>query len=303
MLFAIKVALKLFCTIGLAIIVLTNAVTVKESILSTLSRCLYSLLPSIFPMMIIAPLIAAELSKAKGRMLDFITKFFGVSKNLFPSFLVGCICGYPIPATIIKEQYLGRSTSKCNAEYAICLFNNTSPAFIISYIGGVVFGSLSLGILLYMSQLLSVCILSRIFIKRETQIVSPTNIKYDFPTTVRKSTYSFIEICAFIAVFSLLADIMIKLTGLRGNAAVILTGMIEITKGLSYITTHSILSQILACMLTSMSGVSVYFQISSIIKDTNLSIKKYLYVRVLIFILTLLLFLPMSIILDKQNIF
>lgn len=264
-------------------IIFTSSALARVSFKDSVLRITNSLLPSIFPMMIAAPYLASELESA-GYLLSKILK---IPQSIIPTFIVGCVCGYPIPAAIIKELYEHKSVSSKNALNAIALFNNTSPAFIINYIGSYVMKSTACGIIMYLSQVISVVIVSRYVLTEENPSRNKSLCVRSLPLQIKHSAQAMIDICAYVLTFSFAADIAVNILPQFSILKPVISGMLEITRGLSYISCAPPFTFALATFMMTVPGICVYFQIKSVTEGLDLKFMSYLKIRLYIFALTL----------------
>ena len=107
------------------------------------------------------------------------------------------------------------------------------------------------------------------------------------------------RIGGYIVLFSILTS-MIQHLPLPELLKIILTGLTEITNGIHYLTYTDLSKEyryILAMAFTAFGGISGLAQTSSMVKDTKLSMKKYICFKLLLtiisatlaFVLTLLI--------------
>ncbi|MBE6623070.1 MAG: hypothetical protein E7621_02675 [Ruminococcaceae bacterium] len=265
---------------------------VKESIKNSLERCSTQLLPSFFPMMILARQIYQSLSISSGAFSDLCCRISGFPKKLFPIFLTGILCGYPAPAIICKKGLEDGTLTKKEAEICTILCNNASPSFVIILIGNGVFESIPLGISLFILQTACVICAAHIFLRKEkTTIPTISQGKENISETVLKCTYSMLEICGFVVFFSLIADAL-NMLFLQVHALslfrIFISGMTEITGGVNSVRQlkNSIKIPFL-CAFISTGGLSVFFQIFTFVK---FKLSSYFAVRLTIFSLLVLSF-------------
>ncbi len=265
---------------------------VKESINSSLERCSSQLLPSFFPMMILARQIYQSLSISNEKFSDLCCRITGFPKKLFPIFLTGILCGYPAPAILCKKGLEDGTLTKKEAEMCTILCNNASPSFVILLIGNGVFESIPLGVSLFILQSACVICAAHIFISKEKVSIPTISIrKENISETVLKCTYSMLEICGFVVFFSLIADVLNTVflqTRIPSLFRIFISGMTEITGGINSVRHLKNTIKIpFLCAFISTGGLSVFFQIFAFIK---FKLSSYFAVRLTIFLLMALSF-------------
>ena len=119
--------------------------------------CSGTVIPSLFPFMVISELIVSSgvgisISRFLRRPMRAI---FGVSEAGAATFLLGAVCGFPIGAVTSVSMYDQGVISKDELEHIMIFCNNPGSAFVISVVGTSLFGNKMLGLLLYGSVILS----------------------------------------------------------------------------------------------------------------------------------------------------
>ncbi len=228
------------------------------------------------------------------------------------AFVMGIISGYPIGAKIASNFRQNNICSKEECERLLSFTNNSGPLFII--------GTVGIGILLFITHLLAcitVCFIFRYWKKDKDTFLSNTN-STSFHATRKSASFSNLgEILAdsitssistilliggFVVIFSSIISIL-KASGLLNSLTIlcspvfqflnidtsfisgIFTGILEITNGISTISTISCkklsLNIIFTAFLLGFGGISILLQVWSITSKTDLSIKPYVYGKLL----------------------
>ena len=142
----------IMCGFILLLLVKNPSVAVG-SVRSGMELCAKRLIPSLFPFMIVSELIIrSDLSQAIGKLISPISrKLFGMSGEAGCAFILGSLLGFPIGAVMGNKLYeRGRL---CHTELCrlLCFSSNPGAAFTIITLGAEHLGSLSCGVLLYLS--------------------------------------------------------------------------------------------------------------------------------------------------------
>lgn len=285
-------AAAIYIIMTAAIFVFSN--NAKLSVLSASERCVKSLLPGIFPMMVLSKQLSYIIDFKKNKVTDAISKITGFSEQLLPVFLIGLLCGYPIPAVLCSDKYLSGQITKPQAEFAAALCNNTSPGFIFFFVGTEIFGSLSAGAAMYAAQCFSViaaahilkCPKSEKTPQCECECECERNKGETLAQSISKSSRSMLELSGFVIFFSLAADmatLFLTRIGASDFVCSAIPGLFEITGGISSASSLAFpVKSMLICIFTAVGGLSVFFQISSVVSEAKLSMKKFIYARLMI---------------------
>ena len=248
----------------------------------------------------------------------FMRPIFNIPGEGAYAFLMGIISGYPVGAKIVCDLYSSNACTKEEAERMLAFSNNSGPLFIIGTTGILLFGNSEIGILLFITHLLSsvtvgiiLGIISRIYDHKEFPIKNTYNLSprnSDSPalsslgtilsSSITKAIQTTLQIGGFVIFFSILLEILDNLniiyytsnllkvsTSLETLSNGIITGIIELTNGIKVVanlTSKDISSNIIVCaFLLGFGGFSVLLQVLGIISKYNLSIKIYLFGKLL----------------------
>jgi len=286
-----------------------NSDAAGEYIKEGLRLCATTVIPSLFPFMVIANLVSVVNFPTISRVFDRLFKrILGVSGGTMPILLMGNICGFPVGAKLgsllLKEEKISRE----ELQRSLIFSSNPSAAFVIGVVGGSLFSSREFGVRLYALTLLTslaVGLLQRIFLgkadsnahstERISEIAprSPKGFATRFTDAVGDSALSVISVCAFVLFFTaftgILGDLLTNLSVSPALRALIF-GFFEMTGG----TAESALlsgryARAAAAFAVGWSGVSVHLQIFSILGQEGIKMKSYLLLKLLQGILTSLL--------------
>lgn len=212
-----------------------------------------------------------------------LQRLFSVSANGSFAVLAGFLCGYPIGAKVTADLVKTERISLLEAKYLLSFCNNTSPAFIISYIviqnlkeETLLFPTL---LILYVSSVLCSFLFRRFYHINRNTIISnkirnpkPCFSFEIFDNCIMNAFENITKVGGYIILFSILFSL--------GNLLPItqLLPFLEITNGIPYILSHVSdfeISYILVLFLTSFGGVCAIAQTSAMLTETKLSIVSY----------------------------
>lgn len=286
-----------------------------------LSLWVNSVVPSLFPFFIATELLSyTNVISVLGSYLNFLMRpLFNVpGEGSFP-FIMGIISGYPTGAKIVSKFKKDGICTPVEAERLLSFTNNSGPLFIIGTVGISLFGNLEIGILLLITHLLACITVGFLFrfwkYKKNDVITTISNSKTSNTSTaninslgkilgasITSATRTVVLIGGFVVLFSVIISI-INSSGILGILCKILnpilmalnispefssgliSGIIELTNGISLVTSVSIKSisiNILFCaFLLGFGGISVVLQVFSIVSEADISIKPYIIGKIL----------------------
>ncbi len=236
------------------------------------------------------------------------------------AFIMGIISGYPMGAKIASNFRENNICSKEECERLLSFTNNSGPLFIIGTVGILMFKNTTIGLLLFVTHLLACLTVGFIFrfwkkdkntflnqphtshSKPIQKTASFSNLGEILADSITSSISTILLIGGFVILFSSIISIF-KASGLLDSLTVLLnpvfqfltidisfiqallTGILEITNGinaLSCIVCKKISFNIVfTAFLLGFGGISVLLQVWSITSKTDLSIKPYVYGKLL----------------------
>ncbi len=247
-----------------------------------LSLCFNVIIGSVFPFMILTDIITktSHFEKTKWLSKSF-ERIFKINGCAISAFIIGIICGFPIGVKVSLDLYKSGYISKDECERLIGFSNNTGPAFIISGIGAGMRGSVTDGVILYVSMISS-AIICGLFLSRNKKISSENTTtqekSYDFSASVKAAALNTLYICAFIVFFSIVCGIL-KSTIKNNVIYSIIIPFIEISNAAKALSQSELFTRNIEMILTSFaisfSGISVHMQAKSFILGTDISMRTY----------------------------
>lgn len=272
-----------------------NLVAVKNG----LTLWATSVVPSLFPFFVATELLMhTNIVNFFGRICErFMEPIFHIHGRGAFGFIMGLISGYPMGAKIACEFRKHQICSKVECERLLSFTNNSGPLFIVGTVGISMFGNTTIGLLLLITHVLASITVGFLFrfwkweknrssdtpsYATPKNMVTFSNLGEILSESIANSTQTIFMIGGFVVIFSSILSIL-KTSGIVTN--VYLLGLLEITNGISSISHLHIknisLSIIFTAFLLGFGGISVLLQVWSIIAKSDLSIKPYLYGKLL----------------------
>lgn len=271
-----KTVLCLLAALGLAAL-LADAEGVRRGVAEALALCGGTVIPSQFLFLAASSLLVSlGVGEVLAPRLEFLMwPLFRVDGAGAAALILGLVGGYPIGARTAAELYREGSVTKGEAERLLTFCNTANPAFLISVLGAGVFGSVRVGMWLWLVHVLSALLTGILFRggsggrtePRRPVPVRTVPLVQAFVDAVRGALDSVLRICAFVTVFYVLARPLRGLSGLGGAAAV---GALELFSAVPLLTDGPG-GYVLAAALAGWGGVSVLFQTLAVLADSGLS--------------------------------
>ena len=279
----------LFLSIIFACLLLINPSPCIASAKNGLNISLYLVLPSLFPFAVISSYIAGNLTIPKAVSKIFF-KLFNIGQGSVIPLILGLISGFPVGAVLVSDMLKEKRLTADEASYLLPFCNALSPLFVIGVLGGGMLGSYKLGYFLYIIHLISLLLVA-FLLKNNAPFKKNTGInksnKTSFTAAIDKGIFAMLNVSACIIFFSVVLS-MIKELGIFeifGQFSSVLYGAVELTNGLNFLTLSDLPMRLkisLASFLCGFSGICIYLQVHSAVKNTKVSLSKYLIFKLLI---------------------
>ena len=130
-----------------------------------LKLCGNVIVPSLFPFFVLSSLVVElGMSRYLGRLFQpVMAPLFRVNGACASALALGFVGGYPVGARTAISLYQNGQCSKTEAERLLAFCNNSGPAFIFGVVGAGVFGSGTLGLLLYLVHMAASLLVGLLF--------------------------------------------------------------------------------------------------------------------------------------------
>lgn len=277
---SVKAVLFYFCIcVGLLSIVFSK--TISLSIIRTATATAKTVIPALFPFMLISSFMTDSslytyLEVFPGKFLE---KVAGIQKEVSCAVVLGLLSGFPVGAATVCKLYKKGKISKIEAENALCQAHNTGPAFPISFIGTQLWGNTLFGTSLYISQLMSMILLSKTIFRNSTNKLKSicshkTNINYTkvLNDSINKTALNCINICASIVFWKTVCELFTLFTPMINT---VILSFFEFSSGA---VAAAGLGGTVGAGLTGFSvgfgGLSALFQAAGFASEYELSIRK-----------------------------
>lgn len=268
------------------------------------------MIPALLPFMILSGImLRLNLTESFAGILSPVLKpVLHISTNGIYAIIIGFLCGFPMGAKVIADLYLSHKLNRREATYLLAFCNNIGPIYFLSYVLPTLGLQLTIPYLFGMYGLpfiygifLRYTIYKDSFstqnINRPALIAAEQTIKQQNTATladtlddsILSGLYSISKLGGYMVLFNLLNLIptacMQPFSIAGTDSGTLINCLLEITGGISRIGNQS---PLLILLLLPLGGLSCFAQTYSMIKGTDLSMKKYFLHKVLLTALTIL---------------
>ncbi len=253
--------------------------------------CIEVIIPSLLPFFICSKILLkngfAEKISVPLRVL--MRPLFNVPGCGAFAFIMGIISGCPVGAKTVADMYERSMCTKAEAQRMLCFCNNSGPLFIIGSVATGMLGFGEVGLLLYMSHLISAIAVGIIVSghrRKEVINKNAVNVKAVSHNLLGESVTESVSlvgyVCGFVIFFAVAVEIL-KQSGIvmliaqhfesKSIVAGIIYGMCEMTNGISSLSALGVTVPQLCAIsfVLGFGGLSVMLQVYGIVKNYNFS--------------------------------
>lgn len=252
----------------------------SQGVYTGILLCVKVLVPSLFVFMIIASLISqGAFANIVNKVCKYPTKkIFKLPQCSAFLLLLSIIGGYPVGAKGVDTLYKNNELTKEQAKKLSLICVCASPAFCINFVALSTLKNFKVGIILFVSQVISFLAIAFIVgqvIKTDdsAEIKNTVKTSSSLIDAVIKASASTINMCAMVIAFSAFVSVCEKVLKNSPHLLNFLVLTSEVSLGVSKLCVKIPL-HVLSFVL-GFGGVCVHFQIFSILRD--LGINKYLF--------------------------
>lgn len=291
---------RVLITIGMLdsmVLLLMCSAEAQQAVRDALVLCGQSVVPSLFPFFVLSSLfIDLGCAEVLGQSLSPIMyRLFGISGAGGTAFLLGIIGGYPVGGRTVGELYRSGQCEREECERLLAFCNNAGPSFILGIAGLGCFGSVRIGVWLYLIHVSAAIIVGLLYRKRQyggQAMIKAGRIRWvdALIKAVRDGAVSMLYICGFVVFFLVLLRLFSRFTGIEHGA---MLGIIEMTNGILRLE-NSRQGFVWAAGLLGWSGLSIHCQTIAVLRGSGLSMKRYFIGKALQAIISMALAWPVS---------
>lgn len=270
------------------IILFTDRITI--SAYNTLMLWFNTVIPSLFPFMIISSWLDFNISITDNIADKICIKLFGIPSSLMLVFVIGLLSGYPLGAKITAELYRRKQISKSTAQQLLSFCNNCGIVFIISAVSASMLKDRQAAVffisITVFSALLTGFIHNLLFPQDNIKVIAPkTALSHtSFNSAIFSAIGTILTVGSCMIFFSVISESVFSLLPLKSDISkAFISGIFEFTRGVKLISVlnygNKLKYSMIACIL-SWGGISVHLQTAAVAYDV-LSIPKYIFCKAL----------------------
>ncbi len=284
-----KYALVIFIIFFFAFTVLRFPETAGQGISEGIDICLGTLIPSLYPFMVISSLIinlniTDLLEKHLSRISNFIFRLPGKCLGII---LLSFVGGFPVGGKMIKEMYEKEEITASQGQQLLLFCVSPGPAFAISSVGFYMLGSKKAGLIIYISLIsasIIIGVLSRFFITEEIpnkhcgKASDIGTLSQSLIKSVSAASSSMLGVCSWVVIFSCINKLL-EITAYSDSFKMFLYCILEVTNG-CLISAGNLPVPIIAGII-GFGGICTHLQIMSAVNKVGLKYKHFITARIL----------------------
>ena len=277
-----RVVNGIFASVGILLLILDSQ-TALFGAQSAVALCISSVIPSIFPFLVLSGMLTSAINGSDLRILRPLSRLTGLPVGTEGIFLTGILGGYPIGAQGVHQAWSKGQLTKEEASRMMAFCSNAGPAFLFGILG-TKFNQGWVPWLLWGIHILSAIAVAMIlprnpYKSRKLPSSSPLSITQSLKTAVVTMGY----ICGWIVLMRVILAFMDRwiLWIFPTEVRVGIYGFLELANGCCSVASISSpgLRFILSGVMLAFGGICVAMQTASVAGE--LGIKNYLMGKIL----------------------
>lgn len=296
------------------LLIISNPALFSSATISGLKLFFGSVLPGLLPFMFLTKLLTelGTVFKISKRFSNISQKLFGTPGVSFYCFFMSILSGYPIGAKIISDLYSKDLITENDAKRMSIFCTTSGPIFVIGAVGVGMLKSYKLGLILYISHILSSIILGLVYnliFKNkdyQTKIVFQSNKKNEniFTSCLLETINSLFLVGGYITIFYLISEAFELLKIFEFISILVskiipfvspetiknfLFGILEVTRGAKELSSQSSPTISAICGLISFSGISIIMQSLSFLKQAKIKAHSFILSKCVLMVLSIII--------------
>lgn len=129
-----RMSIGIVAAIALLLLILDSR-TALQGASQGIDLCLKSVIPSLFPFLVLTGMLTSSISGLKLGFLRPLGRWMGIPQGAEGIFLTGILGGYPAGALSVHQAYTAKQLTKEEAHRMMAFCNNAGPAFLFGILG------------------------------------------------------------------------------------------------------------------------------------------------------------------------
>ncbi len=242
------------------------------------------LLPSLFPFMFLSA-FASEygISSRLGRLFaPFTQGVLYLPGDAGVTVLLSLVGGYPVGAVGISSLLRHKKITQKQARRMLCCCVNPGPAFLISAVGDEMYGSKTIGVVLFASQTAASLIVGIVLgiIARFHEPIEKSSgsdsahhdLSTAFVLSTKSACASAVSLCSLVVLFSAFSSLLLALINIDGGslAGAGIRSFLEVTDGTACLAALR-LPIYFTALAVGWGGLCVHFQVFAALTELRIN--------------------------------
>lgn len=244
--------------------------------------CIRTLIPSLFPYLVLSSLLTGALMGHSVRLLRPLGRLTGMPEGSESLLALGLLGGYPAGAMNVSLAWHRGQLSKSDADRLLTFCNNAGPAFLFGIIAPM-FSEIKTAWLLWGMHILSALIVGIVTADRPSAASPTLSREISLTQSLEQAVRNMAMICGWVVLFRIILCFLERwfLWILPVEIQVLFSGILELSNGCVQLEAVEIegLRLVIATVLLSFGGICVTMQTAS--AASGLSMKSYLPAKML----------------------
>lgn len=245
--------------LALTVLFLSHPQAAADGFAQGVGLCLNTLLPALFPLFVVCALVAG-----------------GRCGGLVAALLLSWLGGYAVCAGFVRDLRARNLCAEIQARMLLLLGCCSGPGFVIGSVGGHFLGSVGLGAVLYIAQILAnlVCALvlypfirrSAPGSRRHSPEGQPAADIVHLPDAINRGVSNSLCVCGSVVFFRMVQAVAVESFSLPPALSPLLSAGLEISSGCADFAQAGGAAALYGiCLCLSVLGISVFTQIQAIL--------------------------------------
>lgn len=265
----------MICTLGMAVLILDSK-TALTSARDGIQLCLQTVIPSLFPLVVLSGILNGAILGAETKALSPIAKLLHIPQRAVSLLMVGFLGGYPMGASCVAAAVKNGAIAKRDGERMLAFCSNCGPAFIFG-MGMQLFPRLWICFIAWGIHILSALITGMLTGGYSTQDASCLKASSaSISHVLQNSVKVMASICGWVVIFRVLIGFTDRwiLWAVPNSVHTMIAGILEMSNGVCLLSSIDGLGERLAifCFLVSFGGGCVWLQTATVCEGLDISL-------------------------------
>ena len=251
---------------GLALIL--DSRCAAEAAREALTLCARTLIPGLFPLLVVAGMLVPGLS---GLRMEPLARLLGLPRGGEGIWLLGLWGGFPVGAAAISQGVRSGAVDKRDGTRMLGQCSQCGPAFLFGVLPQ--FLPMEQVVMLFLIQMGTALLVGACWPGASNRTLSPTAQPLSLPEAVSRAISAMLSVCAWVILAAVMTGFLRRwLFPLMPDVAgLVLTGLLELTNGIFALPEEN--RFVLATLFVCFGGISVQLQIAGLASEAGLSTK------------------------------